>query len=215
MLRSYSSRALTASRMRWAEAMGILGLADVGAFARQPQDDVLAADGVGDVDGALAALDGVLALGGAVGGVGAVDGLAVFPQARGDELAEEPLAVEDLLDLGRRLHERLRVGVDLVGRHDVVVVELDAVEAELLVLADLGGEGDFLADGRAEGVGAGADVPGAEGEAVGGFFRGGGHSSFLRVVPKRIGMRSLRMERGAGLQSLMAPCDLEGRRVVP
>src|SRR5207249_2749044 len=86
-------------------------------------------------------------------------------------------------------------GVDQVGRHDVVVVTLNAVEAELLVLADLGGEGHLLADGGAEGVGAGADVPRAEGEAVGGFFRGGGHSSFLRGVPKRLGIRSLRTAR--------------------
>ena len=48
----------------------------------------------------LRALDGVLALGGAVGGVAAVDGLGMLPQARGDELAEQALAVEHLLDLG-------------------------------------------------------------------------------------------------------------------
>ena len=41
-----------------------------------------------------------------------------------------------------------------VGRHDVVVVELHAVEAELLVFADLVGEGDLVADRRAERVGA-------------------------------------------------------------
>ena len=67
-----------------------------------------------------------------------------------------------------------------VGGDDVVVVELHAVEAELLVFADLGGEGDFLADRRAERIGAGADVPGAEGEAVAARL-GKSHSSFLLV----------------------------------
>ena len=54
MFLSYSSSALTASRMRPDGGDRVLGLADVGALAGQPQDDVLAAEGVGDVDGTLA-----------------------------------------------------------------------------------------------------------------------------------------------------------------
>ena len=96
-----------------------------------------AADGVGDVDGPLGALDGVFAIAGAVGGEAAVDRLGMLPQARGDELAEEPLAVEHLLDLGDPFHRLREIEV---GRHDVVIVELHAVEAELLVFLDLGGE---------------------------------------------------------------------------
>ena len=99
----------------------------------------------------LRAVDGDLALGGAVGGVAAVDGVGMLPEARGEELAEQALVVEHLLDLG---DATLRLGGAKVGGNDVVVVELDAVEAEFLVFADLGGEGDFVADGRAERVGA-------------------------------------------------------------
>src|SRR5207244_4480763 len=119
---------------------------------------------VGDVDGPLRALDGVAALLGAVGGVAAVDGVAVFPQAWRDELAEEALIVEHLLDLATGVGSRRG---RQVGRADVVVVTLHAIETELLVLADLGRESDLVANGRAERVGAGADIPGTEGEAVG------------------------------------------------
>ena len=54
----------------------------------------------------------------------------MFPQARGDELAEQPLAVEDLLDLGDPLE---CAGPIQVGRDDVIVMELDGVESELVV----------------------------------------------------------------------------------
>src|SRR5438105_3873424 len=104
----------------------------------------------------------------------------MFPQARGDELGEETLAVEDLLEPAGSLLERRRVLVD-VG-HGVVIMELNAVEAEFFVLAQLGGEAHFLAHLGAERVAAGADVPGAKGEAVA-AFAGRGHSSFLREVP--------------------------------
>ena len=114
--------------------LGVLGLADVGAFAGQPEDVVLAADLAGDVDAPLGAVEGVLAVGGVVGGEAAVDRSRIFPEPRGDDLDEEPLAVEDLLDLGDAL---LRAGPVEVGRHDVVVVELDGVEAELLVGLEL------------------------------------------------------------------------------
>ena len=51
-------------------------------------------------------------------------------------------------------------------RHDVVIVELHAVEAERLVEREFLLVREGLADFGAERVGAFADVPGAEGEAV-------------------------------------------------
>ena len=87
----------------------------------------------------------------------------IFPEPGGDDLDEEALAVEDLLDLGDALERARPVEV---GRDDVVVVELDGVESEFLVGLELAGVLHLLADRRAEGVGAGADVPGSEGEAV-------------------------------------------------
>src|SRR5262249_21263132 len=124
----------------------------------------------------------------------AVDGLRVFPEARGHELGEQALAVEDLLQLRGALLERRRVLVDV--RHGVVVVKLHAVEAEFPVLAQLGGEGDLLADLGAERVAAGADVPGAEGEAVG-ALAGRGHSSFLHEMPMKKVMQSPAVAAGA------------------
>src|SRR5207244_1364297 len=133
---------------------------------------------VGDVHRPLRALDGVLALGGAVGGVAAVDGARVLPEPRGDELAEESLAFEHLLYL---LCPLLGASGVEVGPAHVVVVELHAVEAELLVLADLGGELDLAAHRRPERVGPRADVPGAEGETV--TAVGSAHSSSSLQVP--------------------------------
>ena len=51
----------------------------------------------------LGPIDGVLAVGGAVRGECPVDRPRVFPEPRGDDLDEQPLAVEDLLDLGDAL----------------------------------------------------------------------------------------------------------------
>ena len=92
----------------------------------------------------------------------------MFPKPRGDKLAEEPFVSEHLLDLGDPLH-RLRV-VE-IGRHDVVIVKLHAIKAELLVLANLGGKLHVLADLGAERIAARRDIPGAEGKAVFGRHR--------------------------------------------
>ena len=157
---------------------GALGLADVGALAGQPEDVVLAADLAGDVGAALGAVEGVLPIGRVVRGERAVDGPRVFPEPGGDDLDEQALAVEDLLDLGDPLERARPVEV---GRDDVVVVELDAVEAQLLVRLELAGVLHLLADRRPERVGPGADVPGAEGEAVRGGLggRGGAHAASI------------------------------------
>src|SRR5262249_47995383 len=108
-----------------------------------------------------------------------------------------------------------------------VVVELNAVEAELLVFAELAGEGDFLTDFRAERVAAGADVPGAEGEPVLGLLIGGGHSSFLRGGAIRINMAFLqrrprppgtgvplvgRASHGCGVSRLTISCVACGQK---
>ena len=50
-----------------------------------------------------------------------VDRPRIFPEPGGDDLDKQPLAVEDLLDLG---DAPLRARPVEVGRHDVVVVKL-------------------------------------------------------------------------------------------
>src|SRR5262249_27092461 len=95
-------------------------------------------------------------------------GLRMLPQARRDELAEQALAFEDFLDL-RSASEGF--GRRQVGLDNIIVVELHAVEAEVLVLAALGRKGDLLAHRRPKGVGAHADVPGTEREAIGGLHQ--------------------------------------------
>ena len=145
---------------------GILGFADVGAFTGEPQHDVLGAEGLGDIDGALAALDGVFAALRAVVGVAAVDGVGVEPHARRDELGGQPFAVEDLLELLGLLDDLSGGHLEVAhARHGVVVVELDAVEADLLVAGELLGEGHGLADFGPERIGAFVDVPGTKRES--------------------------------------------------
>ena len=61
-------------------------------------------------------------------------GAGIFPEPGRDDLDEQPFAVEDLLDLGHALERARPVEV---GRHDVVVVELHGVEAQLLVRLEL------------------------------------------------------------------------------
>ena len=145
MSRSCSSRALTASRMRWHGADRVFRLADVGAFARQPEHDVAAAERVGDVDGSLRALDGVAGARTALLDVNAPSIVLGCSHSRGATNSQNrPSPSSIFLTRAAAFWSGGRVLVDL--RHDVVVVELHAVEAELLVFAHLGGEGHFLAD---------------------------------------------------------------------
>ena len=139
--------------------LGALGFADVGAFAGQPEHVVLAADLARDIDAAASAIEGVLAVAGVVRRECAVDRARIFPEPRGDDLDEQPFAVEDPLDGGDPF---LGVGPVEIGRHDVVVVELDGVESQLLVGFELLRVFHLLADRRSERVSAGADVPGPE-----------------------------------------------------
>src|SRR5260370_17025225 len=106
------------------------------------------------------------ALGGIVGGVSAVDGFWMFPQARSDKFAEETLALQHFSNFGRATFGGLRVEI---GFHDIVIMKLYAVEAELLVLSNLGGKSHLFPHRRTKGIRSGGDVPGAEREAIGGF----------------------------------------------
>src|ERR1700677_733025 len=102
----------------------------------------------------------------------------MLPEARGDELAEEPLPFQHLADADGLPFRLLGSQVEWNG---VVVVKLHAVEAELLVFANLGREGHLFANRRTERIAAGADVPGAKGEAIRRIL--GGHSSSLPRMP--------------------------------
>ena len=139
--------------------LGALGLADVRPFTGQPQHVVLAADLAGDVDTAASAIERILAVARVVGRERAVDRPRIFPEPRRDDLDEEPLAVENLLDLRDPF---LGAGPVQIGRHDVIVVKLDGVKSQLLVCLQLLRELHLLADGRPERVGTRADVPGTE-----------------------------------------------------
>src|SRR5262249_55029999 len=141
-------------------------------------DDVPAVQCPSNVDSPLGALDGIAAFGGIVGGVAAVDGLRVLPQSRRDKLCKQAFAIEDFLQLGGGLFQRARVVVD-VG-DGVVIVELDAIEAELLVFTELGGEGQLLANRRTEWVSACTDVPGTEGKTIGTMLGCRCHESISR-----------------------------------
>ena len=145
--------------------LGILGFADVGAFAGEPEHDGLGADGVGDVDALLGAIPGVGSVAGAIGRVGAVDGLVGEPQARGDELRGQALVGEHRLHLGGLLLYLVRLQV-IHTRDDVVVMELHAFETEGAVERELLLVGEGLADVAAEGVAALADIPRAERESI-------------------------------------------------
>src|SRR5207249_6943116 len=76
--------------------------------------------------------------------------------------------------LGRPALGGLRIDVRF---HHVVVMALNAVEAELLVFPDLGGKGHLFPRRRTKRIRARADVPRAEGETIGGLARIGGHES--------------------------------------
>lgn len=110
-------------------ALAVLGFAHVGAFAGQPEHDQLGVQRMGNVDGPQTALDGVGAAGRIVGGVAAVDRARVFPEPGGHEFGDQPFAVQHTLHLFGLFRERGGVEVIQVG-HGVVIVKLDAIEAQ-------------------------------------------------------------------------------------
>lgn len=110
---------------------------------------------------APASLQGIGAAPRIVGGVGAVDRARVLPQAGRDEFGLQPM--------GRQLPAHGRGGARDLGRrhfvearHDIIVVELDAVEAQPLVKRQFFIEGDRFADRRPERIGALVNVPRSE-----------------------------------------------------
>src|SRR6266481_6130097 len=66
--------------------LGVLGLADVRALARQPENIVLASDLAGKVDASLGPINRIFSIGGVVRGERAIDRPRIFPQSRGDDL---------------------------------------------------------------------------------------------------------------------------------
>ena len=145
---------------------GAFSFAKVGALPREPQDEDVGAEFAGDVYGLQAAVNGVAAVGGVVGGVGAIHGARGKPQARRDHLGDDALAIEPPFQLAS-LGEHLRVGLRINVGHGVVVVKHHGVEAEFLQLAELPVEGLRWARLGAVGIAAFAPVPRACAKAVG------------------------------------------------
>ncbi len=146
-------------------APAVLGFAQVGAFARQPEDDQVRVEITGDVNASQRAVDGVLPALRVVARVGAVNGLRAEPKPRGDHLGRHAGVVELLLELLCFLAQ-LRVGLAVNVRHRVVVMKHHGVEAKLLELVELPVEGLHGAGGRAVRVLTFADIPGTETELV-------------------------------------------------
>ena len=110
---------------------GILRLADVCTFAREPEDDQLGAEDVGDVDGFLEAVFRICAGLGIIGCEAAVNSFGIKPEARRDELCIKACAVELFTEFfGNGGYLRGSLAIDFGD--GVIVMELDAVKAELL-----------------------------------------------------------------------------------
>ena len=166
MFWSCSSIALTASRMRPTAVDGVLGLADVGPLARQPEDDVPAAELRAMSMAPFRAFDGVLAVRRLVGRVAAVDRVGVLPQPRGDELAEQALAVEHLLDLGDARSSS--AGRSRSAGTTSSSWNWTPSKPSFLYSRILAASCTSLRTGGPNGIAAGGDVPGAEREAIAG-----------------------------------------------
>ena len=151
---------------------GALALGAQRALARQPEDDQVRAQFAGDVDGAVGAPHGEFAVGCAGAHEAAVLGARVHPQAGSDELGLEAVLVQQLFHAaGIFLDLFLRHVVHI--RHGVVVVELHGGEAQLGEFGKFAFQVDHLAGLGAVGIGAGVDVPGADGKLE------SGHCVFL------------------------------------
>ena len=142
-----------------------LGFADVGAFAREPEDDEVGAENFGDVNGAKGAVNGVLAMFGIVAGVRAVNGVGAEPETRGDHFGGDAFASEPLFQLAGFFAD-LRLGFGVNVRDGVVVVEHHGVDAEFFELGEFPIERLRGPGGGAVGVPTFADVPGAETKLV-------------------------------------------------
>ena len=140
---------------------GILCFADVGAFAGEPEDNQLGAEDVGDVDGFFEAVLRVCAGLRVIGGESAVDGLGIKPETRGDKFRIKSCAVEFFTEFfGDGGDLRGSLAVDFGDC--VVIMELDAVEAEFLEKRKFFIKREWFSDIWAERVCAFVNVPGAE-----------------------------------------------------
>src|SRR5262249_38166583 len=124
---------------------------------------ILAADLLGDVDASARSIERILAITGIVGCEPTVDRARIFPEPGRDDLDEQPFSVQHALDFG---HPLLGVDPVKVSRANIIVMELDGIEAQLCVSLELLGVFHFPSHRGPERVRAGADVPGPERELV-------------------------------------------------
>ena len=143
---------------------GILGLCAEGAFAGEPENDVLRAQSVGDLDGALCSPHSELIVLFAVGGEAAVGGVRIHPETRSDKLCYEAVLVEGGLNILGIVNDLLLGHVVHVG-NSVVIVELYAGESYLGELLELLFHGYGGADAGSESLNAFVYVPGAGGKS--------------------------------------------------
>ena len=146
-------------------ALAVLGLAHVGAFAREPKHDQVGVEITGDVNAPQRAVDGILPALGVVAGVGAVNRIRTEPKPRGDHLGRDAGVIQLLLEFFRFLAQ-LRGGLAVNVRHGIVVMKHHGVEAQLLELLKFPIESLDGAGCGAVGILAFADIPGAETEFV-------------------------------------------------
>jgi len=151
---------------------GVLGLAEVTAFAGEPEDDEIGAEMPGDIDATEGSIDGVAAAFGLVIGVGAIDGMGVEPQSWGTHLGGDTFTLESFVQFARLLAD-FGVGLRIDIGHGVVVVEHHGVVADFLELAEFPIEGLGRPGWGPVGVLAFADVPRAEAKFVMMFHKDG------------------------------------------
>ena len=139
---------------------GVLGLSTQGAFTSQPQNDVLSAHSVSDVDGALCTPHSELVVFLGVGGEAAVGGVGIHPQTRSDELSNQTVLVQGSLHVLSIINDLLLGHVVHIG-HCVVIVELNAGHTDLCELLKLCLHVNGRTNAGAESLYAFVTVPGA------------------------------------------------------
>ena len=156
---------------------GVFAGVGFGALAAAPEDEGLGAEFGAEVHGGHGFLEGVGADAGIAGGGGAVFEDGVREEVAGGHGDGEVVVFEGFFEV---LEDAGALGGGGVDRHEVIVVEVDAVGADFgEEFDDLDG-GELAADGAAEGIAADvADGPESEGEFF--VFGGGefGHGWFL------------------------------------
>ena len=146
--------------------LAVFGFPNIGAFAGQPEHNQSGIQRVGNVHRATGSLSGVFPAGRIIGRVRAVYGAGIFPQSGSNELGGQPFAFKHAVHFFGLVDDLLRAEIVHL-RHGVVVVELHAVESELLVHLKLFAELDALPDFGAKRIGAFVNVPGTERKTIG------------------------------------------------